>query len=214
VTLPDAVTDALPPDDTMRIGTVLSVNPLVVDVQGNPTPAGWIALAAPIAGKPVALLRLDATWLALGILENTATPSDMDLQVTELTAQSGFVNTAFATGSPACQLTFTCPSSGQVKITWGGYLLQNVGTNETQLGFQVIDAASNVAIGASVNRLCAIGRAVNASAAAIWAGSRTYLTDPGVLTPGRSYTIQTVHRTTPAGNGIINERFILMEASR
>lgn len=66
MTLPEAVQQVLPPDDNMRIGTVVSVYPLVVDIEGTLAPVGCLSSYGPIIGDAVALLRQDSTWLALG----------------------------------------------------------------------------------------------------------------------------------------------------
>lgn len=65
--LPEAVADAMPPDDEMVIGTVTSGNPLVINARGaDINGVGRLASAGLAAGDPVALLRQDNTWLALG----------------------------------------------------------------------------------------------------------------------------------------------------
>lgn len=66
MTLPDAITDVLPPDDRMRVGTVLSRFPTTVDIQGTAVPASPVSSYFPIIGDTVSLLRQDATWLILG----------------------------------------------------------------------------------------------------------------------------------------------------
>lgn len=66
MTLPDAITNVLPPDDRMRIGTVLTRFPTTVDIEGTAVPASALASYTPIVGDIVALLRQDATWLILG----------------------------------------------------------------------------------------------------------------------------------------------------
>jgi hypothetical protein len=66
VTLPDAITDALPPDDRMRIGTITSLNPITADVQGTSITASVVNSVNLNVGDVVALLRQDASWLILG----------------------------------------------------------------------------------------------------------------------------------------------------
>jgi len=67
MTFPDAITDALPPDDRLRIGKVKQVAPLLVDVQGGDviTP-GVLNYANFTVGDTVSLLRQDQSWLVLG----------------------------------------------------------------------------------------------------------------------------------------------------
>lgn len=66
MTLPDAINEVLPPDDNMRIGTVLSRFPTTVDVQGSVVPASPLSSYTPIVGDTVAMFRQDAAWLILG----------------------------------------------------------------------------------------------------------------------------------------------------
>lgn len=66
MTLPDAITDALPPDDRMRIGTITSVNPTIVTVQGSEISASPVNTVNLNVGDTVAVLRQDASWLILG----------------------------------------------------------------------------------------------------------------------------------------------------
>lgn len=66
MTLPDAIQDALPPDDNIRIGIVLTRFPTTVDIEGNPTPVGFLAPYTPVVGDNVAVVRQDSTWLGLG----------------------------------------------------------------------------------------------------------------------------------------------------
>lgn len=66
MTLPEAISDALPPDDNMRIGVVLTRFPTTVDVQGQAVPAGALASYTPIVGDTVLLFRQDSTWCILG----------------------------------------------------------------------------------------------------------------------------------------------------
>lgn len=61
-----AVEEVMPPDDELVFGVVDSVNPLVVRVRGGLVPPGTLGSYAPAVGDDVALIRQDATWLALG----------------------------------------------------------------------------------------------------------------------------------------------------
>lgn len=71
MTFPQAIQDAMPPDDNVRIGTILSRFPTTVDIQGQAVPAGCLASYTPIVGDVVLVLRQDSTWCILG---RTTTP--------------------------------------------------------------------------------------------------------------------------------------------
>ena len=66
MTLASAIKEALPPDDRMRIGVVLSTAPITVDIEGEGVATGCLSSYTPIVGDTVAVLRQDATWLILG----------------------------------------------------------------------------------------------------------------------------------------------------
>jgi hypothetical protein len=71
VTNPDIIiSDALPPNTSMRIGVAaLDADgvTIIVRVAGQKIPCGFLdAPAAYTIGQPVAMLRCGATWLALG----------------------------------------------------------------------------------------------------------------------------------------------------
>lgn len=66
MTLPHAIEKALPPDDNVRIGTVLTRFPTTVDIQGTPVTAGALASYTPIVDDVVLVLRQDSTWCIVG----------------------------------------------------------------------------------------------------------------------------------------------------
>lgn len=61
-----AVTAAMPPDNGVRVGEVLSVNPLRIDLAGGIISAGILGSYSPVVGDFVSLVRQDGTWLAVG----------------------------------------------------------------------------------------------------------------------------------------------------
>lgn len=66
MTMPQAIKDSLPPDDRMRIGIIVSIDPVIVDVQGTLIPAGVLSSYTPVINDNVAMIRQDQTWLILG----------------------------------------------------------------------------------------------------------------------------------------------------
>jgi hypothetical protein len=93
VTLPDAITEALPPDDRLRVGIVASVHPTTVDIQGTLVPAGALSPYTAVIGDNVAVLRQDSTWLILGRI---ASPSGQFPQF-----QAGAADLTVAAGTSA-----------------------------------------------------------------------------------------------------------------
>lgn len=95
--LPEAVADAMPPDNELAIGIVTAVNPLTVTVRGAAQNPGTLGSYTPGTGDPVVLLRQDATWLCLGSSVSGAgaanTTAKINLPATAQTqAGAGYVN--------------------------------------------------------------------------------------------------------------------------
>lgn len=61
-----ATTEVQPPDSELVIGTVVSGNPLTVEVRNGTVTPGRLSTAEIMNGGTVALFRQGATWLALG----------------------------------------------------------------------------------------------------------------------------------------------------
>lgn len=66
--LAPSVRDALPEDNALRVGKVLSIvgNTVTVDVAGGPPTVGVLGSYAPFVGDTVALIRAAGTWLLFG----------------------------------------------------------------------------------------------------------------------------------------------------
>lgn len=69
--LPAAIEGAQPTDNTIRVGTVRTiVNKLVqVEIGGGLVPAGYLGSYVPAVGHTVAVVRQDASWLILGVIQ-------------------------------------------------------------------------------------------------------------------------------------------------
>jgi hypothetical protein len=103
MTFPDAIQDAMPPDDNVRIGTVLTRFPTTVDVQGTPVICGALASYTPIVGDVVLILRQDSTWCILG--RTTLPDTGLSPQT-----QAGVVSmTVAAAGSATVAVVFATP---------------------------------------------------------------------------------------------------------
>lgn len=70
MSLPQKIVEVLPPDNELVIGVVTGITPLVVDVRGGSVTPGVLGSYSPTIGDNVALLRQDATYLALGATRN------------------------------------------------------------------------------------------------------------------------------------------------
>lgn len=77
--LVQAVTNAMPPDNGMRVGKVASLSPLKINVGGGLLPAGVLGSYTPSLRDTVALIRQDQTWLVLGTIGSPA--ADVPQQV-------------------------------------------------------------------------------------------------------------------------------------
>lgn len=102
MTLPEAIVDVLPPDDRLRIGTIATVYPTTVDIQGTQVPAAAVSGYTPVVGDSVAVLRQDGTWLILGRTTSPATGASPSFQagsfsMTVVAATSNLTNVVFAT---------------------------------------------------------------------------------------------------------------------
>lgn len=103
MTLPEAITSVLPPDDNVRIGTILTRFPTTVDIQGTAVAAGALASYTPIVGDVVLVIRQDSTWCIVG---RTTTP-DVGLSPQMQAGVATVVVTAVASVTQA--VTFATP---------------------------------------------------------------------------------------------------------
>ncbi len=100
MTFPLAISQANAPDNRMRIGTVSSVNPFTVNVQGeNVVNPGVVDRSSGFTvGDVVALLRQDQTWLVFGKISSSAFPQYQSgyTSCAIVAATSGVFSVAFA----------------------------------------------------------------------------------------------------------------------
>ena len=125
MTFPEEVKNILPPDDELVMGTVVSGNPLIVSARGAQLKPGRLSTTGLTTGDTVALIRQDATWLALGkMITGAVTGLGLtSLQMSQLTpAVLGLV--AAEADVPGTTITFTTTapnaivySSGHIPIT-------------------------------------------------------------------------------------------------
>ena len=138
MTLPEAIKNALPPDDNVRIGTVLTRWPTTVDVQGTAVAASALASYTPIVGDVVLLLRQDSTWCILGrtTLQDSGLSPQMQAGVESLTVAAATSQTqavVFATPFRAAPAVSTNIDNGAgATAGWGSRAI-----NITTTGFTI-----------------------------------------------------------------------------
>jgi hypothetical protein len=151
MTLPQAIQEALPPDDNVRIGTVLTRFPTTVDVQGTAVPAGSLSSYTPIVGDVVLLIRQDSTWCILGRTTSPATGLSPQMQaglssVTVSAAASATLAVTFATPFRAVPAVSTnIDHSTGASSGWGSRAI-----NITTTGFTIFLFGSSSTFTASV----------------------------------------------------------------
>jgi hypothetical protein len=150
MTLPEQIKNILPPDDELVMGVVVSGNPLTVNVRGDNLQPGRLSTTGLTTGDTVALIRQDATWLALGkMITGSATGLSMtSLQMSFLTpAVLGLV--AAEADVPGTTITFTttAPNAVVFAIWFGDYEANaaNTATGVTMLRIDGVTLASPAA---------------------------------------------------------------------
>lgn len=146
-----------------------------------------------------------STWRVLG-------PPPAPKQIESATTISGFTNSAYAAGTPACGDTFKAPSTGRVYITVSGRLSSSSNGQQAFLSYEIRTGTTvgsgTVAQAASDDRALATSRAVNTGAASYLSASRRQLVEG--LTGGADYNIRTMHKVT-GGSGGTDYRALLIE---
>lgn len=151
MTLPDAIHDALPPDDNLRFGVVATRFPTTVNIEGTLVPVGALSSYTPIVGDNVAVLRQDQTWLLLGRTTNPVTGGFPAFQagaadVTVAAATSATLAVVFATTFSSLPSVATNISSGIAATSgWGSR-----GINVTTTGFTIFIFGANSSFTANI----------------------------------------------------------------
>jgi H-type lectin domain len=138
MTFPEAIQDAMPPDDNVRISTVLSRFPTTIDVQGEAVPVGCLASYTPIVGDTVFVMRQDSTWCITGRTTDPASGLSPQMQagvasLTVAAATSGTQAIVFATPFRAIPAVSTNIDNGAgATAGWGSRAI-----NITTTGFTI-----------------------------------------------------------------------------
>lgn len=96
-----AVTAAMPPNNGVRVGEVVSINPLRINLAGGIIAAGILGSYSPVVGDFVSLIREEGTWLALGA---TGTPAATGTALATVARTSDATQAATAVVLPDEQL--------------------------------------------------------------------------------------------------------------
>lgn len=101
-TLAIAVADTQPPDSGVRIGTITSVYPLRVNLQGGLiTNAGCASNFTPAIGQSVIMLRQDSTWMVLCSATPASQPGNLITRA-ETSSGAGAATTVLEVTAMTC----------------------------------------------------------------------------------------------------------------
>lgn len=146
MTFPEKITDALPPDNELVIGTVVSGNPLVVSARGGSlNGVGRLASAAIHAGDPVALLRQDATWALLGSLIPATGRGVGITNIQQATVSALFPLVAAETDVPGTTITFSTLAPNALLVAlWICYYESLAASSTIGIAKLRVDGVTNV----------------------------------------------------------------------
>ena len=199
---------------TVRVGTVVSLSPLTVDVQDTGiTNMGVLDGYVPAVGHVVALLGQSSvsadgsSWLLLGHI--TEASDSIFLAASAVAIDAGGVNTASVpyvplTATVSMGVVFSAPSSGKVAVHWRTSTAAAVGATawtSFRLGLDDVIGAGTV-VQAATDDVALLHSAV----AGADFGASSLLTG---LTPGTVYNVQMQHRTS-AGTSFWARREIMV----
>lgn len=195
-------------------GTVQSVagmSALVLfDGSSFPVPVKYAASVRVVPDARVTLLRVGSDWVVTSSFDRSAGGP----QQVESTATVATSSTTPAAGSPVLWLPFIAPAAGAVWITVAGHVWSNNNTAAAVLSYEVWDGDQP---GQGAQILAPLARhglmtseAVNTGATADLgaSGPRRMLTG---LTPGETYSVQTMLWMTSAGGGSVDYRLLTVE---
>lgn len=165
MTFPEMIADAMPPDNEMVIGTVVSGNPLTVNVRGATQTPGRLSTTGLVTGDTVALIREGATWLALGKM---ISGSSGGLGLTSLHMSAATANLALTAAEqdvPGTTINFTTTSAQAFLVAWW-FADYEVIAASTSIGSTKIrvDGTTNTANSANCRQTAVGDRATTAQA--------------------------------------------------
>jgi hypothetical protein len=130
--IPSAVTSVLPPDNELRIGTVTGISPFAVSVEGATiNAAGRLASYGPVLGEPVALLRQDGTWLALGATVAQGSVGRGISQIAAISASANLNLNAASATVPGTTISFATAIPNALLLSWWSAEIETIGATVT-----------------------------------------------------------------------------------
>lgn len=203
---------------TVRIGTVVSLNPLLVSIQGTLyADVGVLDSYIPAVGHVVAALGQSAvsadgsSWLVLGhVLGNDAaalTAVTLATAVDTVNAVTASAVYVAVVGSFSPSLVFVGPPTGRVIIHWRAVTLGDpgaVGKMSFQIRLGSVIGSGTIVQAAADNM--ALGLFSNVASPEF--GTTTLV----AVTPGTTYNIEIQHRkVSGAGNVIFGNRQLMVQ---
>lgn len=195
---------------SVRIGTVVQADPLLVSVQGAQFAAealGVLQGGTPTVGAPVALVGQSAlsggdpaSWLVLGAIRPGT--SDASITVSDSSAPNeGTTSIAYVPLTTTVGVAFIAPSTGRVMIHYKAYLTCAGGS----LAYLAPEVLEGDTIGTGTPVLAA------SDANALFQPFGSTLSFSGYvlledLTPGSSYTVRLLMRSSAGANVIAGNR--------
>lgn len=124
-----AIQQVMPSDNDLRMGIVSSISPLKVDFQGQDIICGKLASYVPVVGDTVAVMRQDATWLALGTTSQTVGKQLSQDYYVQSTAILPLTTTI--TDVPNCTVSFSIGSGNATIVVQWTCDFESTGTTST-----------------------------------------------------------------------------------
>lgn len=153
VSLPDAITAALPPDDRMRIGQIISLSPVTVEVQGAPIQASPVVSLNLNVGDNVVVMRQDATWAIFGKTGDPAAGLFATYQAGYFSI-SPAASTTFLTSTISFTIPFRAPPAMSANLNMApgptsGWIIKAINITATDFQLFASGTASTFTVDAS-----------------------------------------------------------------
>lgn len=144
-TLALAVKDTQPPDSGVRIGTVISVYPLKVNLQGGlVTNAGCASTFTPAIGQSVVMLRQDSTWMVLCSATPNSQPGNLITRA-ETASGAGAATTVLEVTGMTCP-TAIWPANTVFEIRVTAYMFAVTNVSATLFRVRSVESGNAIVL--------------------------------------------------------------------